>query len=138
MKGSNVCNMHIHLISLIYSHASKQPGTAEPHVISVAIDYSTFKYIVLMSDGVYKTLEAIDGGDLKKSGNDLLVEMIHKRVSDKGWNDGIAINVLQEIRQSQYDLFQILASEDVRSPMAIANRKRDDMTLVIYKFDSSV
>ena len=91
-----------------------------------------------MSDGVYKTLEAIDGGDSMKSGNKLLVEMIDEHVTRKGWNDGIAINVLKEIRKNQHDLFQILASEDVRSPMAIANRKRDDMTLVIYKFDSAV
>ena len=89
-----------------------------------------------MSDGVYKTLEAIDGGDSKKSGNELLVEMIHKYVTKKGWNDKIAINILQEICQRQHDLFQKMASKDVRSPMAIANRKRDDMTLVIYKFDS--
>ena len=126
------------MFSFIYSHATKQPGSAKPYVISVGIDYSTFKYIVLMSDGVYKTLEAIDGGDSKKSGNKLLVEMIDEHVTRKGWNDGIAINVLKEIRQNQHGLFQILASEDVRSPMAIANRKRDDMTLVIYKFDSAV
>ena len=91
-----------------------------------------------MSGGVYKTLEAIDGGDSKKSGNELLVEKIDKHVTKKGWNDGIAINVLKEIRQIHHDLFQILASEDVCSPMAIANRKRDDMTLMIYKFDSAV
>ena len=91
-----------------------------------------------MSGGVYKTLEALDGGDSKKSGNDLIVEVIDKHVTRKGWNDGIAINVLKEIRQIQHDLFQILASEDVCSPMTIANRKRDDMTLVIYKFDSAV
>ena len=89
-----------------------------------------------MSDGVYKTLEAIDGGNSKKSGNELLVEMIHKHVTKKRWNDKIAINILQEICQRQHDLLQKMASKDVRSPMAIANRKRDDMTLVIYKFDS--
>ena len=87
-----------------------------------------------MSDGVYKTLGAIDGGDSKKFRNTLLVEMIDKHVTEKGWNDGMAINTLTEIRQNQHDLYQILASEDVSSPMAIANRKRDDMTLVIYKF----
>ena len=89
-----------------------------------------------MSDGVYKTLEAIDGDDLKKSGNDLIVEMINKYMSLG--KDGIAINILNEIRQNQHDLFQILASEDVHSPMAIANRKRDDITLMIYKLDSAV
>ena len=121
----------------IYSHATDRPGIAVPHVISVDIDHYTFKYIIVMSDGVYKTLEAIDGGDTKKSGNEIIVDMINKHVTEKGWNN-VAINILKEIRETQYTLYQISASEDVRSPMAVANRKRDDMTLVIYKFDTTV
>ena len=87
-----------------------------------------------MSDGVYKTLEAIDGGDTNKTGNELTVGMIEEHIAKNGWNDTVAIRVLQEIRQRQHDLYQVYASEDVRSPLAVANRKRDDMTLVIYKF----
>ena len=121
----------------MYSHATAQPGIAVPHVTSVPIDHYTFKYIIVMSDGVYKTLEAIYGGDTKKSGNDILVDMIEKHETGKRWNN-VAINILQEIRENQYTLYQIAASEDVRSPMAIANRKRDDMTLLIYKFDTPV
>ena len=86
-----------------------------------------------MSDGVYKTLEAIDGGDTGKSGNEIIVKMIEQQATKERWNE-VAINILQEIRETQYNLYQILASEDARSPMAIANRKRDDTTLVIYKF----
>ena len=91
-----------------------------------------------MSDGVYKTLEAIDGGDSKKSGNELIVEMINTYITEKGWYDRIAIDILEEIRQNQWELYYVLASQDVCAPMAIANRKRDDMTLVIYKFDSAI
>ena len=87
-----------------------------------------------MSDGVYKTLEAMDGGDTNKTGNELIVGIIEEYIAKNGWNNRVAIRVLQEIRQRQHDLYQICASEDVRSPMAVANRKRDDMTLVIYKF----
>ena len=90
-----------------------------------------------MSDGVYKTLEAIDCGDTKKSGNEIIVDMIEQHVTKKRWNK-VAITILEEIHETQYTLFQISASEDIRSPMAIANKKRDDMTLVIYKFDSVV
>ena len=72
---------------------NSQELLAEPHVTSVTIDH-TFKYIILMSDGVYKTLEAIDGSDSKKSGNELLVELIDKHITNKGWNHGIAINIL--------------------------------------------
>ena len=83
-----------------------------------------------MSNGVCKTLESIGG--------DMLVNIIEKYIAENGWNDAVAINVLQEIRQTHYKLYQKSASEDVRSPVAVANRKRDDMTLVIYKFDTAV
>ena len=61
-------------------------------------------------------------------------------IAKHGWNDTVAIRVLQEIRQNHHDLYQIYASEDAHSPMAVANMKRDDMTLVIYKvkFDTAV
>ena len=122
---------------LFHSHAANQPGSAVPYVTSVAVDHNTFEYIIVMSDGVYKTLEAIDGGDAKRSGNDIIVEMIEKYGTGRKWND-VAINILQEIRQTQYDLYQISASGDAQSPIAIANRKRDDMTLLVYKFDTAV
>ena len=115
------------------SHATNQPGIAIPHVTSVDVNACTFKYIIVMSDGVYKTLEAIDGSDTKKSGNTLIVHMINKHITEKGWNDAIAVNILQEICQTQSDLYQISASKDPRSLMAVANNKRDDMTLVICK-----
>jgi len=115
----------------LYSHATDEPGTAIPHVISVEIDPS-FKYLILMSDGVYKTLEAVavqDGGN----GNDLIADMINKNVTKHGF-DNTAFLVLKEIRQTQYDLFQISACDDLHSDIAVANRKRDDMTLVICQF----
>ena len=86
-----------------------------------------------MSKGVYRALKAIDGGCRNKSENDILVEMIEKYIAQKGWNN-IAINILQEICQTQYDLYRILASENAHSRFTRANRKRGDMTLVIYKF----
>ena len=86
-----------------------------------------------MSDGVYKTIEAI-AGDVKQDGNRVVVTMIEQQLSKSGW-DNIAIQILKRIRQIQYDLYQRSARENVRSPAAVANRKRDDMTLVIYKFD---
>ena len=106
---------------------------------SVNIDPWTFeyRYIILMSDGVYKTLEAIDGGDTKKSGNTLIVDMIEKHITEKRWNDAIAVNILQEICQTQKKLYQIsAASKDAHSLTAVANNiKRNDMTLMICKFD---
>ena len=102
-------------------------------MISVDVNPLTFKYIIVMSDGVYKTLEAIDGSDAKKSGNALIVDMI-----EKGWNGAVAVNILREICQTQHNLYHVSASKNAHSPMAVANRKRDDMTLVICKFDTAI
>lgn len=82
---------------VIYSHATNQPGIAIPHVTSVAVD-STFKYLILASEGVYRTL---DSGNRNKSGNDIIVEMIEEHVTKKGWKN-VAINILQEICQTQW------------------------------------
>ena len=90
-----------------------------------------------MSDGVYKTIEAI-AGDVKqedKNGNRIIVTMIEQYIAKNGWDNSVAMHILKKIRQIQYDLYQRSARENDRSPAAVANRKRDDMTLVIYKFD---
>ena len=89
-----------------------------------------------MSDGVYKAIEAI-AGDVNKEdrdGNRIVVTMIEQHVKKYGWDNSMAMYILKRIRQIQHDLYQRSARQDVRSPPAVANRKRDDMTLVIYKF----
>ena len=114
------------------SHATGQPGIAIPHVTSVEIDPS-FKYLILMTDGVYKALEAVAGPN-GGNGNDLIANMIYKRVSEHDFEDNMAQDILDNVCQTQYDLYQRSASEDPHSDVAVANRKRDDMTLVIYQF----
>ena len=89
-----------------------------------------------MSDGVYKTIEAI-AGDVKqedRNGNRIIVTMIEQYIAKNGYNN-VAMHTLKKIRHIQYDLYQRSARENDRSPAAVANRKRDDMTLLIYKFD---
>ena len=92
-----------------------------------------------MSDGVYKTIEAIAGDAAKDGmdGNRIIVTMIEQQVARQGWDNSVAANTLKRIRQIQHDLYHRSARESERSPIAVANRKRDDMTLVIYKFDTS-
>ena len=85
-----------------------------------------------MSDGVYKTLEAVAGQD-GGNGNDQIANMIDKHITKHGI-DNAARDILGNIRQTQYDLYQISASKDPHSDVAVANRKRNDMTLVIYQF----
>ena len=91
-----------------------------------------------MSDGVYKTIEAIAGEAVTEdnNGNHIVVTMIEQYISKNGWDHDLAKHIVKKIRQIQYDLYQRLAREDDRSTAAVANRKRDDMTLVIYKFDT--
>ena len=107
-----------------------------PYVTSVPIDRYGFKYLILMSDGVYKTIEAIAGDTAKggTDGNRVIVTIIEQQVAIHGW-DNVAAHALKRIRQVQHDLYQRSARENERSPIAVANRKRDDMTLAIYKFD---
>ena len=87
-----------------------------------------------MTDGVYKTIEAIAGNTKDTDGNRVLVTMIEQQIKKYGWDNNIAMHTLKRICQIQSDFYQRSAREDQRSPAAIANRKRDDMTLVIYKF----
>ena len=86
-----------------------------------------------MTDGVYKALEAVAGPN-GGNGNDLIANMIYKRVSEHDFEDNMAQDILDNVCQTQYDLYQRSASEDPHSDVAVANRKRDDMTLVIYQF----
>ena len=91
-----------------------------------------------MSDGVYKTIEAIAGDVVTEdnSGNHIVVTMIEQHISKYGWNHDLAKHIVKKIRLIQHDLYQRSARENDRSTTAVANRKRDDMTLVIYKFDT--
>ena len=90
-----------------------------------------------MSDGVYKTIEAVAGDTVKDdtNGNRVIVTIIEQQVARHGWDSSVAANTLKRIRQIQHDLYQRSARESERSPISVANRKGDDMTLVIYKFD---
>ena len=131
------CVLIVCLDLMLYSHATDEPGIAVPYVMSVPIDCYSFKYLILMSDGVYKTIEAITG-DVKKEGGDgnsVIVTMIEQHVAKNGWDSKVASSTLKRICQIQYDLYQQSARQDERSSTAVANRKRDDMTLVVYKFD---
>ena len=119
---------------ILYSHATDVPGIAIPHVFSIPINHNSFKYLILMSDGVYKAIEAI-AGNVEQGGNAIVVTMIEDHLSKNVWDNDIAMHVLKRIRQIQYDLYQRSARLNNRSPAAVANRKRDDMTLIIYKFE---
>ena len=122
------------------SHATSEPGIAEPHATSEEIDGKTFKYLILMSDGVYKTMKSLQAaaghdGEVGNE-NDMVAHLVDNYVKESGIQKA-ASNVLKQIRQNQYDLYQNSAQKDTHSPAAVANRKRDDMTLVVYQFNTA-
>ena len=99
-----------------------------------AIDES-FRYLVLMTDGVYRSIEAGFPDSRVIDANKVLVSMIdHVVRSGNKRIRTVSDKVLGRIAQIHQDTYQRSAAVDVRSPVAVSCRKRDDMTLVFYKF----
>ena len=113
------------------SHASGPPGTAEPSVNTVDIDES-FLYLMVMSDGVYKSIEAAVDEAQTIGANQVLANMVHTYAQTPGAEfSSIAESTLDQVAHLHEEAFQRSAQQD---PKAIACRKRDDMTLVLYTF----
>ena len=113
------------------SHASDPPGTAKPSVTSVDIDRS-FLYLLVMSDGVYKSIEAAVDEAQTIGANQVLANMVHKHAQMQGAEfRSIAQSTLDEVVHLHEEAFQRSAQQDVRSPKATACHKRDDMTLIV-------
>ena len=116
------------------SHASGPPGTAEPSVITVDIEES-FLYLMVMSDGVYKSIEAAVDEAQTIGANQVLANMVHASAQTPDVEfSSIAQSTLDQVAHLHEKAFQRSAQQDIRSPKATACRKRDDMTLVVYTF----
>ena len=103
-----------------------------------SIDPSQYRYLLLMSDGVYKSIEAVFNDPLSAEANKVLLNMILNE--EKNVKDDLSIlssTVLDRIRRLHHDTYQKSAKESPSSPNAVNCRKRDDMTLLIYKFPFS-
>ncbi len=122
------------LFSLRCSSATGPPGICNPHIIGRPIDGS-FRYLVLMSDGVYKSIESTFDDKNLIDGNKVLTNMILRAISQQGIPaDAMADYVLFRVMQIHEDCYSRNARVDPRSPLATSCRKRDDMTLIFYKF----
>ena len=71
-----------------------------------------------MTDGVNKTLEAVAGQD-GGNGNDLIVDMIDRHINKHGIENVASANILENIRQTQYDLYQTSTHDDPRSDVTL-------------------
>ena len=118
-------------------HCKAQPGLCEPHV-EVAPITPHCKYIILMTDGVYKSIDSTFEQKAGIDSNKVLMNMVnHEReqlMSQKRQFEVLSDRVVGRTRANHEDAYKRHAATDVRSPVAVACRKRDDMTLLIHQF----
>ena len=105
-----------------------------PSVITVDIEES-FLYLIVMSDGVYKSIEAAVDEAQTIGANQVLANMVHASAQTPGVEfSSIAQSTLDQVAHLHEEAFQRSAHQDIRSPKATACHKRDNMTLVVYTF----
>lgn len=95
----------------------------------------TYKYLVLMTDGVYKSIESAFEHQEAIESNKVLANMVDTSLARRqGEFARVSDSVLERICKIHRDTYKDSARKDPRSPKAVACRKRDDMTLLVYKF----
>jgi TAK1-binding protein 1 len=94
---------------------------------------------MLMTDGVYKSIESTFAEKAGIDSNKVLMSMMnHEKdqlATRKRKFEILADRVLGRTRANHEDAYKRAAAQDVRSPIAIECRKRDDMTLLIHQFE---
>jgi hypothetical protein len=118
-------------------HCKAQPGLCEPYVDVIPLTPHC-KYIILMTDGVYKSIEEPFQQKAGIDTNKVLMTTVNHEsdqlVAQKRRFNVLADRVLGRIRAIHEDAYKNNAAQDVRSPVAVACRKRDDMTLLVHQF----
>lgn len=91
-----------------------------------------------MTDGIYKSIEATFEQKAGIDSNKVLMSMVNheksKITEQKRKFDILADRVIGRTRAIHEDAYKRHAEVDVRAPVAVACRKRDDMTLLIHQF----
>ena len=127
-RGAEVC------VSVLCRNATEAPGSAQPHLLAPLKILPSHRYMLLMSDGVYKSIEETydDSVDVHK----MLVQVVGRMQGGVAAAPGplLAEHVLRHLAALHHDRYQKSAAVDITAPAAVACRKRDDMTLVVYKF----
>ena len=120
--------------SSLCRHAHSEPGIATPHIITKTIDH-THKYLILMTDGVYKSIESMFMEQEAIESNKVLVNMMERSLGLVHGNfNRVSDSLLERICHIHKEAYMKSAQSDPRSPLAVGCRKRDDMTLIVYKF----
>ena len=131
--------MHVIATIFVPSNASDQPGISIPSINGPIDIKSSFRYLLLMSDGVYKSIEAVlepPTNEGIESGKVLLAMLIRYLTEIHGNTHEMADSILDRIRRIHEDTYRNWMAKE--SPLAVQCRKRDDMTLIVYKFGGKV
>ena len=124
-------NLSLFFFHFYHSSATGPPGISTPEVKG-PYPINDMEYILLMSDGVYKTLECLTdppSSDVYPR----LLQLIQKAEKKTDVKD-IASGVLQDIKTLHEEAYYNSAMTDPRSTVAVNCRKRDDMTLLVLHF----
>lgn len=98
----------------------------------------THQYLLLMTDGVYKSLESTFDQKHAIDPNKVVIGTLERSMNMSGGKfDHVADSVVARIAQIHEDCYKRHAKVDTRSPLAVNCRKRDDMTLLVYRFPDS-
>lgn len=117
-----------HLTSFVdlFSAATEEPVIAEPHICGgFPIDESFF-CLVLMSDGVYKSIEEATPTD---NSNFDVIRLVTEELQCQNNLTGVAQAVVDRVRRAHHDSFMNQMSKC---------QKRDDMTILIRIFKEEI
>uniref|UniRef100_A0A2L2YHH8 TGF-beta-activated kinase 1 and MAP3K7-binding protein 1 n=1 Tax=Parasteatoda tepidariorum TaxID=114398 RepID=A0A2L2YHH8_PARTP len=108
------------------SDAQDEPIIAEPDIVGgIKMDEKS-KFLLLMSDGLYRSLEEATGS---LNVNAMLVNMVLEQFSEQSTLNGVAQAVVDKVLRIHHDAFL----RDTHNPRRC--QKRDDITLMIRNFN---
>ena len=114
-----------------FSMAICPPGIATPTISGPVTLTAEHAYLIVMTDGVYKSIEQYT--NKPSVVNLILMKYIEQAETDCQYQD-VVPNILTKIKMEHEQKYRTSAKQDQRSHFAVQCRKRDDMTMILYKF----
>ena len=116
----------------------KPPGIATPTIKTIEKISPSTQYLLLMTDGVYKSIENMHENI---STTDALQELCTRlKTAEQSCSSNlkeVSKCMLETLKDDHHGCYQKYAQVDVQSLLAVQCRKRDDMTLVTYRIGKS-
>ena len=116
-----------HHFCCFFSVATEEPVIADPHIYGgIPVDESFFS-LVLMSDGIYRSIE--EAADIEINSNFEVVRLVTEELHCQNNLTGVAQAVVDRIGRIHHDTYMNQMSKC---------QKRDDMTLLIRIFKEEI